>query len=374
MNHSSPEDSGSPDHQQPNSSAIPPPTDPSLSDASEDTPPGSFITPISKEDAIRQHMAGRSHQITWLSKPPIPETEPTDYFRYRVPPPPPSSFSAWILPTLLFCLTVFTTLWAGAYAPFIYRLGAFEFLSNYPNLLVNGIPFSLTLLTILVTHEFGHFIASKMHRVPASLPLFIPGPPHLIGTFGAVIRLRSPIMKKQALFDIGVAGPIAGFIASVVAFLIALPRSEIISKESILGLHFGDPLLLQFLSWLILGPLPPNHDIALHPIGIAAWFGFFVTAINLLPLGQLDGGHVAYAVLGKRQKTLALTMIPILLYLGFTGWHGWFVWVGLASMIGIAHPPVIDPFTTLGYIRRWIAWGTLIIFVITFAPVPFVFD
>ena len=346
------------------------PSNDSSQDRFDPIPTGSLIAPISKDDALRKRLSDSPHRITWTSKPVQDDLDIPRYPFYHEPPPPPSTFSAWVLPILLFGLTIFTTLWAGAYSPFMYRLGAFEFLGKYPNLLVNGIPFSVTLLTILVTHELGHFIASKIHRVPASFPLFIPGPPHLIGTFGAVIRLRSPIMKRRALFDIGVAGPIAGFIASVAAFVIALPLSHIISKDSNFGLHFGDPLLLQFLSWLMLGPLPPNHDIALHPIGLAAWFGFLVTAINLLPLGQLDGGHVAYAALGDRQKTLGLAFIPILLYLGLTGWPGWFVWVGLAFVMGIAHPPVIDPEIGLGKGRQWVAWSALIIFILTFAPVP----
>lgn len=119
------------------------------------------------------------------------------------------------------------------------------------------------------------------------------------------------------------------------------------------------------------GPIPPTHDLVLHPIAFAAWFGFFVTAINLLPLGQLDGGHVAFAVLGRQQRQLAYVTVPILIYLGLTGWPGWIIWVGMAGIVGLAHPPVTDPEIRLGKGRRWVAWGALIIFIITFAPVPF---
>jgi membrane-associated protease RseP (regulator of RpoE activity) len=178
-------------------------------------------------------------------------------------------------------------------------------------------------------------------------------------------------MNRRALFDIGVAGPIAGFVAAVVAILVGLSLSHIVPRSQTYGLQLGEPLLLQFFAWIMFGPIPPTHDIVLHPIAFAAWFGFFVTAINLLPLGQLDGGHVAFAVLGGRQRTLALATIPILIYLGLTGWPGWILWVALAGLVGIAHPPVIDPHAVLGEGRRWVAWAALAIFIVTFAPVPF---
>ena len=259
-------------------------------------------------------------------------------------PPPPGFFSQWALPLGLFLLTVLTTLWAGAYQlrPDI-RIGALDFLIKYPENLIRGLPFAGTLLAILVTHEFGHYILSRIHRVPTSLPLFIPGPPHFIGTFGAIIRMRTPILNRRALFDIGVAGPIAGFFAAVVALVIGLSLSEVIPRERVYGLQLGEPLLLQFFAWVIFGPIPDTYDIVLHPIGFAAWFGFFVTAINLIPLGQLDGGHVAFAVFGNRQRAIALSAIPILVYLGLTGWPGWLLWVALAGLVGISHPPVVDP-------------------------------
>ena len=286
--------------------------------------------------------------------------------------PQKEPFSAWALPLGLFVLTVFTTLWAGAYQINTKQTsGAWDFLMNYPGSLINGLPFAGTLLGILVTHEFGHYVLSRIHRVPASLPLFIPGPPHFIGTFGAIIRMRSPIMNRRALFDIGVAGPIAGFIAAVFALIVGLSLSEVIPRDHVFGIQLGEPLLLQFFAWIIFGPIPATYDIVLHPIGFAAWFGLFVTALNLIPLGQLDGGHVAFAVFGNRQRTLALAIMPILLVLGLTGWPGWILWAGLAGLVGISHPPVIDPETLLGRKRIWVAWSALAIFILTFAPVPF---
>ncbi|MFM8551116.1 MAG: site-2 protease family protein [Nitrospiraceae bacterium] len=312
-----------------------------------------------------------------------PMSRPLDLFQARelrsVPEPieeepEPQPRSSAAVPVGLFLATVFTTLWAGAYqtntSPL---LGAWQFLVNDPMALLKGLPFAGTLLGILVMHEMGHYILSRIHRVPASLPLFIPGPPHFIGTFGAIIRIRGPILNRKALFDIGVAGPIAGFVVAVVALVIGLSLSQVVKDEHTFGLHLGEPLLLQFVSWLVLGPLPEGYDVLLHPVGFAAWFGLFVTSLNLIPIGQLDGGHVAYALWGTRQRTMALVIVPILLVLGFVGWHGWFLWAAMAGLLGFAHPPVSDPEEALGPTRVWVGWGALAIFIVTFAPVPFSF-
>ena len=286
--------------------------------------------------------------------------------------PEPSTFSKWALPGGLFLLTVFTTLWAGAYH--VYHkpgLGPIDLLLAHPESLWQGIPFAGSLLLILGTHEYGHYLLSKIHRVPASLPLFLPGPPHFIGTFGAIIRMRGPILDRRALFDIGVAGPLAGFIVAVVILVIGLGLSTVVDPAPTSGLYFGEPLLFQFLSWIIIGPLPPGADVMLHPVGFAAWFGLFITSLNLLPIGQLDGGHVAYALWGRRQKTMALLCVPLLLVLGFVGWSGWLLWGLMAGFWGIAHPPVMDPFTPLGRGRTIVGWIALGVLILTFAPVPF---
>ena len=290
----------------------------------------------------------------------------------------PSPFWAIYLPAGLFLITVFTTMWAGAYQPIYARylnppIGPVDFLLSDPSLLLYGIPFSVTLLCILVTHEFGHYILSKIHRVPASLPLFLPGPPHLVGTFGAIIRMRSPIYNRRALFDIGVAGPIAGFVVAVVALVIGLLRSSVGEDDHMYNLNFGEPLLLKMVVWLIHGPIPQNYDLYLDPMAVAAWMGLFITALNLIPIGQLDGGHVVYALFGSRHRNFAFSVVLIMLFLGFFGWHGWFLWAGLAGIIGFSHPPVIDPQAVLGKGRVWVAWATLGIFILCFVPVPFYF-
>lgn len=285
-----------------------------------------------------------------------------------------SSFSRWKLPLALFLLTVFTTLWAGAYQAYNGTIrGPVAFLSEHPEMLWNGIPFAATLLFILVMHELGHFVLSKIHRVPASLPLFIPGPPHFIGTFGAIIRIRGPILNRRALFDIGVAGPLAGFVVALFALIVGLQLSTVVDRTGSFGLQLGEPLLLKFMAWLIIGSLPPQADVVLHPIAFAAWFGLFVTSLNLIPIGQLDGGHVAYALWGKRQWTMAFAVVPILIVLGFVGWPGWFIWAFMAGIWGLGHPPVMDPHVPLGRGRTIVGWIAFAVFVLTFAPVPFSF-
>src|ERR1043166_1155625 len=179
-------------------------------------------------------------------------------------------FSKWILPVSLFVTTIFTTLWAGAYQVYNGPIhGPVNFLLEQPTMLWRGIPFAATLLVILVTHECGHYVLSRIHRVPASLPLFIPGPPYFIGTFGAIIRLRGPIMNRRALFDVGVSGPLAGFVVAVVALVVGLNLSTVVDRTATHGMQLGEPLLLQFIAWLVVGSLPPQADIILHPIAFA---------------------------------------------------------------------------------------------------------
>ena len=281
--------------------------------------------------------------------------------------------SGAMFPGLLFLLTVFTVLWAGAYQTNTNPLvGPWNFLVDDPGSLWREIPFAATLLGILVTHELGHYVLSRIHGVPTSLPLFVPGLPHFVGTFGAIIRMRAPLTDRRALFDIGVAGPIAGFVVAVIALVVGLRLSTVVPIQTSYGMHLGEPLLLQFASWVVIGPLAPTADVILHPIGFAAWFGLFITSLNLLPIGQLDGGHVAYALLGDRQRSVAVALVPILMVFGWLGWKGWFLWVGLAGMMGLAHPPVQNPHRELGGIRVLVGWIALAIFVLTFSWEPFI--
>ncbi|HEU4503923.1 MAG TPA: site-2 protease family protein, partial [Nitrospira sp.] len=146
-----------------------------------------------------------------------------------------------------------------------------------------------------------------------------------------------------------------------------------VDRTSTYGLQLGEPLLLKFMAWLIIGPLPPEADVLLHPVAFAAWFGLFVTSLNLIPIGQLDGGHVAYALWGNRQRTMAFAVLPLLIILGFVGWPGWFIWAFMAGVWGLGHPPVMDPQVPLGRSRVLVGWIAFAVFVLTFAPVPFSF-
>jgi membrane-associated protease RseP (regulator of RpoE activity) len=239
-----------------------------------------------------------------------------------------------------------------------------------PEKIYKGFPFALTLMTILLGHEFSHYFASKKHNTKATLPYFIPAPT-IIGTFGAFIKMKSPIVTRKALVDIGASGPIVGFIISVVVSIIGLSFSEVVTikgAREVLGL--GDSLLFSFLSSIILDYQPGSQDILLHPVAFAGWIGLFVTSLNLIPVGQLDGGHIAYALLGEKHVYLSNLLIVVMVILGLL-WEGWVIWAVLLLILGLRHPPVLYREVPLDYKRRFIGWLALMIFVFTFIPVPF---
>jgi membrane-associated protease RseP (regulator of RpoE activity) len=181
-------------------------------------------------------------------------------------------------------------------------------------------------MSILLAHELSHYIASRKHNVEATLPYFIPAPT-LIGTFGAFIKMKSPVTTRKALLDIGISGPLAGFIVSVIVSVIGLYLSRVVPvQETKDALSLGDSLLFSTLSQLILDYQPGSEDVLLHPVAFAGWIGFFVTSLNLLPIGQLDGGHIAYSLFGERHAYLSKGLIPILFLLGIFLWEGWALW------------------------------------------------
>jgi membrane-associated protease RseP (regulator of RpoE activity) len=235
-----------------------------------------------------------------------------------------------------------------------------------PWILLRGLPFSLTLLAILLAHEFGHYLAALYHRVDASLPYFMPSP--FLGTFGAFIRVRSPIYSKRVLFDIGVSGPLAGFVFLLPALSVGLALSKVIPNVATEGaLHFGVPGLEWLLSHLIF-PGVPSSDIYLHPIGRAAWVGMFATAMNLLPIGQLDGGHILYSFFPRRHGAVSKVMCVLLMPLGKL-WIGWLVWALVLLWLGRRHPIIHDP-TPMTHGRRTLAWIALAVFILCFAFEP----
>jgi len=269
---------------------------------------------------------------------------------------------------ILFLLTVFTTLLAGAIME-----GA-QILDN-PLDLIKGVPFSFTLMFILGTHEFGHYYYAQKHKVDASLPFFIPAPPFLflIGTFGAFIKIKSPIYRKDALLQIGAAGPIAGFIIAVPALILGLFLSDIVEKSDIQGaLILGDSILMKILTWVTHPDLMESQDIMLHPIAFAGWIGLLVTMLNLLPIGQLDGGHVAYAMLGEKQKLIGQAAFILLVPLSFLSIN-WLVWglLLLLLMRTVKHPPIQDIHIPLSESDKRIGYICLLIFILCFIPAPF---
>src|SRR5947209_12380089 len=239
-----------------------------------------------------------------------------------------------------------------------------------PTLLRIGLEFSFAALTILLAHEMGHYIACRRYGLPCTPPYFLPAPMNF-GTFGAFIRIKSPIRSKQELFDVGIAGPIAGFVALIPFLLYGIAKSQIAPATTIPGenLVLGPCLAIDLAIWLFHGSLPDGKVLNLHPVALAAWLGLLATAINLLPLGQLDGGHVLYAATGRLQRRLALPLWIVLGLMGFL-WLGWVLWCVIILLIGLYHPPVWDESAPLDPFRRKLAWIALLLFVLSFMPAP----
>lgn len=317
---------------------------------------------------------------------------------------PPAPRPRYWLHALLLLLTLFTTLIVGARLEynFLHNLPAFtlqddtlpmfplSWIFQAPSRLLLGVPFAGTLLAILLAHEMGHYVFCMRYGVNATLPFFIPAPT-LIGTLGAFIRIKSPIRSREALFDIGIAGPIAGFVVATLVLIWSLW----LSKPMPLGagtsdVQLGLPLIFHLVHWLI-GPLRgagswqvPLSRVYLHPTGVAAWVGMFATALNLLPGGQLDGGHIVYAVWPSAHRHVGNVVMGILLPLGFaaifrekgwidsswSGWAGWLVWVVFIAVSGLRHP-IVPEYPGVGRGRKWMALAALAMFILTFVPEPF---
>lgn len=266
---------------------------------------------------------------------------------------------------LLFLATCASTVWAGS--------GALNPFAD-PGRLLAGVPFAVTLLSILGTHEFGHYFTARSYGASVSLPYFIPAPPPFIfGTLGAIIKMRSPARDRNSLFDIAVAGPLAGLVVAIPALLVGLSWSRVVTvPPGFGGLVFGDSLLMRFLVYLTFGPLPADADVLIHPVGLAGWVGLFVTALNLFPVGQLDGGRIAYALFGVHHRKVSLATFLALLVLGaVTQSMNWIVWAGLLFfLIGFHHSPPLNDITPLSAGRRLLGFGCLVLLVLLIPPVP----
>ena len=264
---------------------------------------------------------------------------------------------------VLFISTFITTLMAGA---FLNGIIPWE----EPGKIYMGLPFSLTLLLILLTHELSHYFMSRKHNVSATLPYFIPAP-SIIGTFGAIIKMKPPIPDRRSLIDIGASGPIGGFIIAIIASAIGLALSEVKPSGEIQeGIYFGSSILFSLISEIVLNVDPAKYDVLLHPVAFAGWIGLLVTSLNLLPVGQLDGGHIVYALFGEKHELIAKVTIPVLIVLGITLWKGWLIWAILVFFLGYKHPPVVYPHIQLDKKRKLIGWISFIIFILTFTPIP----
>ena len=271
----------------------------------------------------------------------------------------------------LFILTVFSTLFAGAY--FIQEYNLFgEFPHRILPGLVKGAPFALPLMAILGGHEMAHYVNSRRHKVVATLPYFIPFP-NLFGTLGAVIKMKSRIRDKSALIDIGASGPVVGFLLSVIVCSIGLSMSRALPAhppapgETILG----GSLIYNFLMRIFIKGDLHSQAVDLSPVAVAGWVGFFVTSINLMPVGQLDGGHVAYAFFARRHRVISKIFVVILIAMGYL-FPGWFIWGVLLLFLGTKHPPVENPDEPLDAKRIAVGIFAFLIFIITFTPVPIV--
>jgi membrane-associated protease RseP (regulator of RpoE activity) len=293
--------------------------------------------------------------------------------------PAPSAWTAWGRHVALFALTAASVVLAYPESGDVTRAS--------PGAYVGGLKLAAALLSILFAHEMGHYLACRYHGVDATLPFFLPSPwipafglalPWMplsfVGTFGAVIRIRSPFPNRRALFDIGIAGPIAGFVVCMPMLVLGVLATRFVPSSpgaTRMGLSLGEPLLFQWAFTALKGPVPPGMTAFLGPVGLAAWFGLLVTALNLIPIGQLDGGHVTYALFGNRAVALSRLVwwasVAMIVFIG----PQWILWSGLVRLLGIRHPRTLDDDQPVGMGRVLVGVLGLAILVVSFLPNPF---
>ncbi len=282
------------------------------------------------------------------------------------PAPAEGRTSRPVVNLVLFLVTVATVMLGGALQE------GYDPLADPPTALLRGVPFACALLGILVTHEAAHFLAAKAHGVQATLPYFIPMPLSPWGTLGAVIKMESPMKDRKTLLDVGVSGPLAGLAVSLVVLVLGLRLSEV--TPFLPGDGFttlGTGLLVDWITEAVLGPLPDNMMVILHPIALAGWFGTFITAINLIPVSQLDGGHVGYALFGPAHRLVAVGVFVGMIALGFLSlW--WLVWASLVFFLGrLHHPPPLNDITPLDAKRKLLAVLSFVLLFLLGTPRPF---
>ena len=237
---------------------------------------------------------------------------------------------------------------------------------------VGGPVYSLAVILILFGHEMGHYLVSRRYGIRATLPFFLPFPVPPFGTLGAVIRMESTVSSRKALFDTGVAGPLISLCLSIPAIVIGLYLSKTVPTSHVMESDIlAEPLLFSSIQRLVLGRISENYEVLLHPIGFAGWVGLFVTSLNLLPIGQLDGGHVVYALFGKRSRVIFLIAIAAMAFITVFYNPGWFLLLILIILFGFRHPPPMDDQTPLDLKRKLLGGFVFLVFFVSFTPVPF---
>ena len=245
-------------------------------------------------------------------------------------------------------------------------------LTIFSTYLVSGFLYSVAIMSILLAHEMGHYLMCRRYGVPATLPFFVPMPFSPFGTLGAVIAMGNIMPNRRALFDVGAAGPLAGLVLALPVTVIGLKYSTIINPAELGGaaLSMGEPLVFRFLRYLVLGPVPEGMDVLVHPLAYAGWVGLFVTALNLLPVGQLDGGHIAYALFGQNSRYVYYVALG-----GFAiatiFFPGWILMLFLLAFFFLRHPPTMADYIPLDRKRKVLGILLFVVFVVSFTPVPF---
>lgn len=330
--------------------------------STESPPPDNELTPTTPP--LRGLPPGFEPPSPWLPAPPPSRVRFQHNYRLHI---------------ALFLVTLFTTTFSPL---FVYVVAWFAGdLAGNPLLLflswenlTTGLAFSVPLLIILTAHEFGHYFACRIYNVDATLPFYLPMPFPPTGTLGAVIRIKEPFPSKQALFDIGVAGPIAGFVALLPFLYWGVAHSKIAPVVTGPGVYeFGEPLLFKIFAWMHFGPIPNGQEVFLHNTGFAGWWGMLATALNLMPFGQLDGGHIVYSLLGRRAAYVSIgtVVVAMLLTLRSLSWISvTIMMLIMAFFLGVRHPRIFGEEEPLDSQRQLVAFLALVIFVLCFTPVP----
>lgn len=287
----------------------------------------------------------------------------------------------WLIAGVLFFLTLISATLAGAFAN-VWGLGPgriFRIIAHNPEVILQGLSFSIPLISILLAHELGHYFTCKYYAMHCTPPFFIPVPIPITGTMGAFIRIKSAFINRRSLFDIGISGPLAGF-AFIMPFLcIGIRMSHLMPKGTFPpgDISFGEPLIFRIAGALLLGYSPDSHILIAHPIAMAAWVGLLATSLNLLPIWQLDGGHIAYAILGRsRQRSISMAGIAMLLVLSLWDWRtpSYLLFALMLLIFGwrvrFYHPRTLYDDDAVGKGRVMLGWIALLILVVSFIPVP----